>query len=115
MGTAETSTDQGTATPPVACALTAVGLIAQVTRWRRLAAAAMTERIETATGLELRFRGQPGVEEELRRLVAVENECCPWAAWTVRTAADEVVLEVSSCGDGIAALHGMLAGPPAAQ
>jgi hypothetical protein len=115
MDTTETPTGGNTAIPPVACALTAAKLTAQAGRWRRVAAAAMTDRIETATGLRVRFRAEPGVEEELRSLVETENECCPWASWTVRTAANQVVLDVSSAGDGIAALHDMFTGPQAAQ
>jgi hypothetical protein len=47
------------------------------------------------------------VTEELRRLVAVENECCPWAAWAVETNAEATVLDVRSTGPGVATLHGM--------
>lgn len=95
---------------PVACALTPAGLAAQATRWQRLTARAMTERTQTAHGLRITFRPEPGVEEELRGLVAVENQCCPWANWMVETGAQQVVLDVRSAGDGIATLHSMFAG-----
>jgi hypothetical protein len=99
-------TPDSTAGPvPVACSLGFVGLAAQARRWERLTNQAMTEREETASGLRLRFRAEPGVEKELRRLADAENQCCSWATWTVRT---EVVLEVRSAGEGIAVLHGML-------
>jgi hypothetical protein len=103
--------DSGTA--PVACALTPADLAAQRDRWERLADRAMTERAKVARGLRLAFRPDPGVEEELRALVAVENECCPWATWTVESNAGGVVLDVRSTGSGIAALHGMFARPRA--
>ena len=64
---------------PVACGLTRAGLAAQAGRWERLAARAMTDRTQTEHGLRIRFRPEPGAEEELRALVAVENECCSWA------------------------------------
>ena len=67
----------------------------------------MTESTQTADGLRLSFRPEPGVEEELRRLVAVENDCCSWAAWAVETVAGAPVLDVRSTGPGIATLHGM--------
>jgi hypothetical protein len=95
---------------PVACALTAAGLAAQSERWERLAARAMTGRAATAGGLRVCFRPEPGAEDELRRLVAVETRCCPWADWAVQTAAGQLVLEVRSTGAGIAALHAMFAG-----
>ncbi len=100
-------TARGGTAAPVACALTSQDLAAQATRWQQLAARAMTERAETAHGLRISFRSEPGVEDELRELVSVENQCCPWATWTAEAGADYVVLNVASTGDGIAALHGM--------
>jgi hypothetical protein len=95
---------------PVACTLTLGGLAAQSRRWERLAARAMTGRTETADGVRMVFRPEPGAEEELRALVAVENECCRWADWTVEVADGQIVLAVRAAGDGISALHGMLSG-----
>jgi hypothetical protein len=95
---------------PVACALTQEGLAAQAGRWERLAAQAMTGRAQTADGIRIWFRPEPGGEDELRALVAVETECCPWAAWTVHPSPEGIVLDVRSSGDGAAALHGMFTG-----
>jgi hypothetical protein len=93
----------------VACTLTAAGLAAQAARWERLIARAMTGRAETADGVRLSFRPGPGTEHELRALVAVETECCAWAAWTVGRSAGEIVLDVHATAEGIAALHAMFA------
>jgi hypothetical protein len=90
---------------PVACTLTARGLAAQRRRWEQLMARTLTGRAETADGLRLSFR--PEAEDELRALVAVETECCAWAAWTVEPAAGAVVLDVRSAAEGIATLHAM--------
>jgi hypothetical protein len=92
---------------PAACDLTPADLAAQRGRWERLAGRALTERVRTADGLRLAFRPEPGVEEELRALVAVENECCPWAAWTVEASTRRVVLDARSTGTGTAVLHSM--------
>jgi hypothetical protein len=97
-------------TPPVACTLTSAGLAAQGQRWERLAARAMTGRTETADGLRMFFRPELGTEEELRALVAVENDCCRWADWAVEADDGQIVLAVRAAGDGITALHGMFAG-----
>jgi hypothetical protein len=106
--TAEDITAAGPAGgPPVACSLTAAGLAAQAGRWERLAARAMTERTETAHGLRIGFRAEPGAERELRALVAVETECCPWATWTVEASAGQIILDVRAAGEGVAALHAM--------
>ena len=97
-------------TPPVACTLTSADLAAQGQRWQRLAGRAMTERTETVDGLRMSFRPEPGAEEELRALAAVENECCRWADWTVEADDGQIVLAVRASGDGVTALHGMFAG-----
>jgi hypothetical protein len=110
--TAHDARSGGQADPvAVACTLSSADLAAQSSRWERLTARAMTRRAETADGLRLCFRREPGAEEELRALAAAENECCPWAAWTVRADAGQIVLDVrSASAEGIAALHGMLTG-----
>jgi hypothetical protein len=95
------------ATTTVACTLTSADLATQGERWQQLGARALIERVETARGLRISFRLEPGVEEELRELVAVENECCSWAEWTVASSADQAVLDVSSSGEGAATLHSM--------
>jgi len=90
---------------PIACSLTSADLAAQADRWERLAARAMTGRTETAHGLRIGFRPGHGAEQELRALVAVETECCPWATWTVQTGAGRITLDIRSAGEGIAALR----------
>jgi hypothetical protein len=108
----QTTTEQHADTVPVTCTLTSADLAAQGGRWEQLATRAMTGRAETAHGLRLFFRAEPGAEEELRALVAVEIECCPWADWTVETNDQQIVLDVhsitaASITSGIATLHGM--------
>jgi hypothetical protein len=98
-----------TRTTPVTCTLTPAELAAQGKRWEQLIARAMTERAETPDGLRICFRPERGAEEELRALVAVETECCPWAAWTVEPDAGMIVLDVRSTAEGVATLHGMFA------
>lgn len=96
-------------TTPVACTLTPAKQATQGTRWKRLIARAMTERAATPDGLRICFRLEPGAEDELRALVAVEAGCCPWAAWTVERDAGMIVLDVRSTAEGVATLHGMFA------
>ena len=112
---ASSGTTSDAAGGAVACLLTSEGLAAQANRWHRLAAIAMDERAETAAGLRITFRTEPGVHEELRQLVAVENECCPWAEWTVATGHGQIVLSVRAEKAGVATLHGMFSDlqPPA--
>jgi hypothetical protein len=99
--------------PVVACTLGNDDLGAQAERWRRVRSEAGLGRMETADGLRLTFRDGTQVEEELRALVAVENECCAWARWDVRREDGELVMHVRSTGTGIAALHTMFSEPAA--
>jgi hypothetical protein len=85
----------------IACTLTSNDLARQAERWQALP---LVERRETDDGLRITFARDPGVEEELHALVAVENDCCRWAQWNVE---DGVVLVATSSGDGVAVLHGM--------
>src|SRR5258708_35542165 len=82
MAAREISTEQNASAMPVACALTPAALAAQAGRWEQLAARAMTGRAQTAHGVRISFLPEPGAEDELRELVAVEKQCCPWAEWT---------------------------------
>jgi hypothetical protein len=92
---------------PIACALSSRDLRAQAERWRRLRLAAAVERTETESGFRETFREGRDVEDELRALVMIESECCAWARWEVRRENGAIVLEVSSTGAGIAAVHAM--------
>src|SRR5262245_17092614 len=92
----------------VACTLIDTDLKTQRERWITLGESFGLGRFETDDGLRLTFRDHPAVEAELRALVAVENECCSWAAWSVERAGDgALVMAARSEGEGVAALHGM--------
>ena len=110
MPEARIPADDTAASVPVACSLSTEGLAEQAGRWARLAARAMNEHERTADGLRFGFRPEPGIEEELRALVAVETRCCPWATWTVQASVTQLTLDVRAAGDGVAALHGMFTG-----
>jgi hypothetical protein len=103
-------TGQNGGAAPVACALSRAGLAAQSARWQQLAARALTDRADTPDGIRLAFRHGPGVEADLRELVATEQECCPWADWAVETGSQQVVLSVRATGAGTDALHDMFTG-----
>jgi hypothetical protein len=107
MAAQDTAIEGNSDPASVACTLTSADLATQSDRWKQRAARALIERVETAHGLRISFRPESGVEEELGKLAAVENECCSWADWTVEIHADRVVLDVRSSGQGIDTLHGM--------
>jgi hypothetical protein len=91
----------------VACTLTHSDLKTQRERWINLGENFGLGRYETPDGLRLTFRDHPAVEAELRALVAVENECCSWAAWSVERGDGALTMAARTQGDRIAALHGM--------
>jgi hypothetical protein len=91
----------------VACTLTDTDLRTQRERWISLGTNFGVGREKTDDGIRLLFAGHPAVEQELQALVAVENECCSWAAWTVEHDGEVLVMAARSKGEGIAALHGM--------
>ncbi|MBV8993844.1 MAG: hypothetical protein JO287_09105 [Pseudonocardiales bacterium] len=68
---------------PVTCALGSADRAAQADRWKQIAKRAMTRRAQAARGIRISFRNDPGVEDSLRQLAAVESRCCAWATWTV--------------------------------
>ena len=92
---------------PIACTLTGTDLKTQRERWNRVCGEAGTRLIETEDGVRVVFANQPGVTDELRALVAVENECCSWARWTVSFEGDAGLMDARARGDGIAILHDM--------
>jgi hypothetical protein len=91
----------------IACTLSDADLKTQRERWLALGENFGLGREETGEGLRLSFRYHPRIEEELEALVAVENHCCSWAAWSVEREGDELVMAARSEGTGVATLHGM--------
>lgn len=89
----------------IACTLGSAALGRQVERWQALYAEAGIRRTEIDAGLRVSFRPDRAVEDELRALVAIEVECCGWADWTIAANPHELILEISSTGDGIPVIH----------
>lgn len=91
----------------VACTLNDTDLKTQRERWINLGRNFGRSREKTDDGLRLLFDSHPAVESELRALVAVENDCCSWAAWSVEHEDCTLVMAARSRGEGIVTLHGM--------
>ena len=92
----------------IACTLTGKDQKTEHERWRALRERFCLGREEAADGLRLTFEDHADVEAELKRLVAVENDCCAWATWTVEHDRDgAIVMSARSQGDGVAVLHTM--------
>ena len=91
----------------VACALSDTDLKTQRERWLALGENFGLGREETVDGLRLSFRYHPQIRKELESLIAVENECCSWAAWKVEREGDTLVMAARSQDTGVTTLHGM--------
>jgi hypothetical protein len=91
----------------VACTLNATDLKSQRERWINIGTNFGRSREETDDGLRLVFDDHAAVETELQALVAVENECCSWAAWSVEREDGALVMRARSHGEGIETLHTM--------
>jgi hypothetical protein len=92
---------------PIACSLGSAGLKTQSERWAGLRERSELRQLDTPTGRSIFFRPDAGVEEELEALVAVENECCAWASWTVELLPGKVAMHAASTGEGVTVLHRM--------
>jgi len=97
---------------PIACSLNAAGQTARRAAWERLGQRALRERQMTAHGVQLVFARKPGVQDELRELARLEEECCAFAEWRVEDHGDRVVLDVrAETAGGVSALQAMFEEP----
>lgn len=92
----------------IACSLDQAGLQERRDRWQALAARAAVEVAPTDRGLRLTFAAHDGAEDELRKLAALERECCAFAAWLVHSTGPTAVLDITADTDqAVAAVQGM--------
>ena len=80
---------------PIACSLGADELADRADRWRELAERGLISTSETEGGALQRYRRDEVVERELRELIALEAECCPFLELRLGRQGDELLLEVS--------------------
>ena len=81
---------------PLACSLGAAEQVEREEEIRGLFERALTGRRREPRSLELRFRGEEGVEEAVRDLARRERECCPFLEIAVAERGGEVVVRVSA-------------------
>ena len=97
--------------PVVACTLNPGDRHERRRRWLALTDRALAERSPTAGGVRLVFSAAAGVEEELLALAELERDCCAFASFDVTASGDLVTLDVTSSGDGVAAVQELFASP----
>jgi hypothetical protein len=102
--------DTSTKTDAVACFLDGQAYRARVARIHALMEQALMARERLDTSVRLRFRLNAGVETELRGLVALEQECCPFLAFALAQCPGEIVLTISGPERAAALLDEALGG-----
>lgn len=98
---------------PVACTLSQQDGKQRAGRWQELARRAGLRVSRTESGLRLTFSAGPGVAAELDELAELERDCCAFASWSITSAGDQFVLEVTADdGVGVAAVQAMFGSVP---
>jgi hypothetical protein len=101
--TSEVTMDDDHGSAVVACTLGRGDLARRAARWEALAGRSLARAARTDGGLRLVFRADPGAADELSDLVALERECCAFAAWSVHENRAELILDITGDGDQAAA------------
>jgi hypothetical protein len=102
-------------TDDVACVLDGHAYRARVVRIHALMDHALIARERLETAVRLRFRRDAGVEADLNELVALEQECCPFLAFSLEKLSGEMVLTISGPESAAALLDDAFGGAAAGQ
>ena len=95
---------------PMACSLTAQDLKDRRSEWASLISANLLGSERVDGGVRLRLRSDERVEEELQRLIDLEQECCAWIEWIVARGDEIQVLATArdrAGGPAIAEMFGL--------
>jgi hypothetical protein len=81
---------------PLACSLTAGDQADRRLEFGHILGRGLLAREDTPSGIRLRFRASPGLEQSLLDLTSREKECCPFFDFRIEANRDELLLEVSA-------------------
>jgi hypothetical protein len=84
---------------PIACTLTPDGLTARRALIDALAADGLLERTATASGMRVRLRDTPDIEQRTRALVAAESQCCAFLDFHLGREDGDLVLDIGGPED----------------
>ncbi len=93
--------------PLAACTLAEPELRRRGRDWRAVIDEALVEKVPVPGGVRLTFRPGRSVVDDLVALVHAERQCCGWASWSLTSAADATVVEVSAEGDEAETVRGL--------
>jgi hypothetical protein len=80
---------------PIACTLSPDGMTARRTLIDLLAADGLLERTATESGIRVRLRDTPDIEQRTRDLVAAESACCAFLDFELGRENGDLVLDIS--------------------
>jgi hypothetical protein len=92
---------------PIACTLQPADLADRLAAWDGLSERALRERRTIPAGMRLVFAAGDGVEDAVAELARLEAGCCAFADWTVHRHGEDVVLDVTAAGEGVAAVRAL--------
>jgi hypothetical protein len=84
---------------PIACTLTPDGMTARLALIDALAADGLLDRTATETGLRVRLRDTPEIEQRARELVAAESQCCPFLDFELARDDGDLLLNIAGPAD----------------
>jgi hypothetical protein len=84
---------------PIACTLTPDAMTARLALIDALAADGLLDRASTDTGLRVRLRDTPEIEQRTRELIAVESTCCAFLDFELSRERGDLVLDIAGPAD----------------
>lgn len=84
---------------PIACTLSPDGMTARLALINALTADGLLSRTSTDSGLRVRLRDTPEIEERTRDLVAAEAGCCAFLDFELGRDGGDLVLDISGPED----------------
>jgi hypothetical protein len=80
---------------PITCTLSPDGMTARLALIDALAVDGLLDRAPTASGMRVRLRDTPDIEQRTRELVAAESACCAFLDFTLGREDGDLVLDIT--------------------
>ena len=77
----------------ISCSLEMSDIQSRQQEWEDLLRRTLVARQPIQGGISLRLNRSPGAEAQLKRLISLEQQCCAWIDWSVRS---EDLIEVQA-------------------
>ena len=98
---------------PIACTLTPDGMNARLALIDDLTGDGVLERVATSSGVRVRLRDTPAIEQRTRALIAAESKCCAFLSFALQRDGDGLLLDVSGPAEARPVIDMFFASGPA--